>query len=56
MQSPEKILLEVPVETLDDAIAASRGGADRLELCAALEVGGQTSSASILKTIREYVP
>ena len=56
MQSPAKILLEVPVETLDDAIAASRGGADRLELCAALELGGLTSNASLLKTIRENVP
>lgn len=56
MQSPDKILLEVPVETLDDAIAASRGGADRLELCAALEVGGLTPNASLLKLIRENVP
>jgi copper homeostasis protein len=51
-----KILLEVPVETLDDAISAARGGADRLELCAALEVGGLTPSVGVLRAIKGECP
>jgi copper homeostasis protein len=51
----DKILLEVPVETLDDAIAANRGGANRLELCSALEVGGLTPNQSLLNCIKEQV-
>jgi len=50
------ILIEVPVETLDDALAATRGGADRLELCAALEVGGLTPSTGVLRAIRDESP
>ena len=50
MQSPSKILLEVAVETLNDALSATRGGADRLELCAALEVGGLTPGADMNAT------
>jgi copper homeostasis protein len=56
MQSSDKILLEVAVETLDDALAATRGGADRLELCAALEVGGLTQGAGVLQAIRAESP
>lgn len=51
-----KITIEVPVETLDDALAATRGGADRLELCAALEVGGLTPSVGVLRAIRAESP
>jgi copper homeostasis protein len=51
-----KILIEVPVETLDDALAATRGGADRLELCAALEVGGLTPSVGVLRAIQAESP
>ncbi|MFM1802503.1 MAG: hypothetical protein RJA81_1855 [Planctomycetota bacterium] len=51
----KKILLEVPVETLDDAISATRGGADRLELCASLEVGGLSPSESLLKVLLQEV-
>ncbi|MBK8267762.1 MAG: copper homeostasis protein CutC [Planctomycetes bacterium] len=39
-----RVLFEVPVETLAEAVAAARGGADRLELCASLDVGGITPS------------
>src|SRR5436309_1986993 len=41
---PRRITLEVAVTTADEAARAGRAGADRLELCSALEVGGVTPS------------
>lgn len=41
-----KVALEVCVETLDDAHIACEGGADRLEICSTLSVGGVTPSLS----------
>jgi copper homeostasis protein len=45
-----KILLEICCGSIDDAIQAERGGADRVELCSALFLGGLTPS---LGTIQE---
>jgi len=39
-----KVLLEVCCGSLDDAIEAERGGADRVELCSCLFFGGLTPS------------
>jgi copper homeostasis protein len=50
------ILLEVAISTLADAHAAHSGGADRLELSAALELGGLTPSLGTLDLIREAAP
>ena len=45
------ILLEAAVESLDDALAAVDGGADRLELCASLDEGGLTPSESLIAEV-----
>ena len=41
------ILIEAAVESLDDALAAIDGGADRLELCADLDAGGTTPTRAV---------
>lgn len=47
-----KCLLEISVETLEAAMAAERGGADRIELCGNLSIGGVTPGADLLRTVR----
>jgi copper homeostasis protein len=49
------ILLEVSVETAQAAVAAERGGAQRIELCARLNVGGLTPSENLMRMTRESV-
>jgi copper homeostasis protein len=50
-----KCLLEISVETLEAAMAAERGGADRIELCADLSLGGVTPGADLLRAVRAQV-
>ena len=50
-----RALLEMSVETLDAAVAAARGGADRIELCENLSVGGVTPSPALMQEARVRV-
>jgi copper homeostasis protein len=45
-------LLEITVESVDAALAAERGGADRIELCADLRCGGLTPTPETMRNAR----
>ena len=47
--------LEIAANSLASALAAQVGGADRIELCGALEVGGLTPSHALIALTREQV-
>jgi copper homeostasis protein len=48
-------LLEICVETLAEALAAERGGADRIELCEDLAVGGVTPNVRLMRAARSQI-
>jgi len=50
-----KYILEISVESVAAALAAERGGADRIELCGNLSVGGVTPSAELMSAAREQL-
>ena len=51
----KRVLLEVAVDSLEDAIAAAHCGADRLELCSQLDLGGLSPSLELLQRVRSAV-
>ena len=48
-----KKVLEVCVDSVESAVIASKAGADRLEVCANLLIGGTTPGVSQFKQIRK---
>lgn len=48
-------VLEICVDSVGCAVAAVGAGADRIELCAGMAVGGTTPSAGVLRRCREVV-
>ena len=49
----ENFILEVCVDSLESALAAEKGGANRLELCSGLVIGGLTPSPNLFSAIRK---
>jgi len=51
----KKLLLEISVESVEAAAAAERGGADRIELCSDLSVGGLTPDVALLPALQQQI-
>lgn len=52
----KRIVTEVCCGSYEDALAAYRGGADRIELNSALALGGLTPTAAVLRMVKESAP
>lgn len=52
-QQEKRYLLECCVDSPESALAAARGGADRLELCAGLIIGGITPTMALYEKVKE---
>jgi copper homeostasis protein len=51
----KNFLVEISVEYVKAAAAAERGGADRIELCSDLSVGGLTPEIDLLRVARQQI-
>jgi len=49
------ILLEISVASVEAAATAKRGGADRIELCCDLSVGGITPDLASIRAVRQQI-
>ena len=49
------VLVEGCVDSVESAVAAEKGGAGRLELCAQLDVGGTTPSPELIAAVKTAV-
>lgn len=50
----KKYLLECATDSVESALAAARGGADRLELCSNLIIGGTTPTMALFDEVRSH--
>lgn len=49
----KKMILEACIDSVESAMEAVKGGADRLELCANLVIGGTTPGQALYEKVRE---
>lgn len=55
MNYRDRILLELCIGSVEDAVIAQQVGADRVELCSALMLGGLTPSAGMIREAKRLV-